>query len=423
VTRSRPPRVDAVLPPRLRVLTMLDQTLGFGGAERLAMAIAARLDRSAFESYLCFTRRQEPELVDALAASGVEVLQLGRASRLDLAAWRRFRAFLRRERIDVLHAHKFGSNLWAATLARDIVPVLIAHEHSWSFEGQALRRVADREIVARRADVLLAVSGADRERMISIEGVSPARIRVIPNGIPPLAARTNADLRRELGLPAGAQLIGAVGGLRTPKAYPDLLEAVELLRAEFPELHLVIAGHGPEQARLEAAITASGLGRHVTLLGPRGDVPDVLAALDVAISSSVSEGSPLAVMEYMASRVAIVATRVGGVPDLIQDGVHGLLVEPSRPDRLAAAVGELLRDPERRRRLGGAAQLRQRSEFDLDAMVRKLELLYVELARAAVLRNAVRGVPARDDERVGAEVAGAEPGDDQLVGGAEQIER
>jgi glycosyltransferase involved in cell wall biosynthesis len=377
---------------------MLDRSSGFGGAERLAVALATRLDRSAFESHLCFTRPPAREVLDELEHSSVRILELDRSSRVDLAAWRRFRAFLQLEGIDVVHAHKFGSNIWATAVGRGSAPVVIAHEHSWSFQGQALRRLADRELIARRADVVLAVSHADRARMISVEGIDAGRIRVIANAIPPLPNRTGGDVRAELGLVPDAPLVGSVGGLRPAKAYEDLFRAAALLRPEFPELHVAVAGRGPQQRRLEEVIRALGLVGRVTLLGARRDVADVLASLDIAVSSSVSEGSPLAVMEYMAAGKAIVATRVGGVPDLIADGVHGLLVDPSRPEQLAAAIATLLRDPVRRDAMGREARLRQRNEFDLDRMVERLQLLYEELARAAALRAAVEGsVLARHD--------------------------
>jgi glycosyltransferase involved in cell wall biosynthesis len=120
----------------------------------------------------------------------------------------------------------------------------------------------------------------------------------------------------------------------------------------------------------------------VVLLGARTDVPEVLAALDVAVCASHWEGSPLSVMEYMASGLPIVATAVGGVPDLIEPGVHGLLVAPGDPVALAGAVARLLRDPAAARAMGRRARERQRREFDLGVMVRRLERLYVDLLAA-----------------------------------------
>ena len=133
---------------------------------------------------------------------------------------------------------------------------------------------------------------------------------------------------------------------------------------------------------MRALIAQQNLGAHVELLGARRDVPNILAALDVAVSSSVSEGSPLAVMEYMAAGKAIVATRVGGVPDLITDRIHGLLVEPRDARGLADAVAELLRDAELRAAVAANARERQQREFTLTVLVDRLELLYEELVRS-----------------------------------------
>jgi glycosyltransferase involved in cell wall biosynthesis len=185
-------------------------------------------------------------------------------------------------------------------------------------------------------------------------------------------------VRAELGLDTGP-LVGAVGALRPQKGYDVLIEAALLLRRTHPRLRLLIAGEGPDRPRLEELIARLAASETVTLLGRRMDVPDVLAALDLAVSASNYEGSPLAVMEYMEAGLPIVATRVGGVPDLIDDGVHGLLVEPGDPAALARAVEELLADPARGAALGERARERRRREFDLDVMVASVEALYEEL--------------------------------------------
>ena len=148
---------------------------------------------------------------------------------------------------------------------------------------------------------------------------------------------------------------------------------------DHPDLHVLIAGEGSERARLQALIGELGLGDIVLLLGRWLDVPNLLAELDVAVCASDFEGSPLAVMEYMEAGLPIVATRVGGVPDLIDDGVHGLLVEPGSPIGLAQAIEDLLSDRVRASALGQHARERRRREFDLDVMVGNIEALYEEL--------------------------------------------
>jgi glycosyltransferase involved in cell wall biosynthesis len=369
----------------LRVLTLIDRPITSGGGERMASVIAERLDPSRSERWLCSSRSSPAQTFEArLTEAGVRLLTLQRTSPAAVWAWRPLVQLLRRERIDVLHAHKFGSNVWGTVVGRIArVPVVVAHEHSWSYEGQAVRRFLDREVVGRGADAFVAVSREDERRMASVEGVDPSVIRFIPNGIPE-QLRRGGDVRAELGIDPGAPVIGAVGQLREEKRLDVLLEAVRALLPRFPGLVVLLPGAGPEEGALRAA--AAGLDG-VRFLGLRDDIPDVLAALDLAVLCSHREGSPLSVMEYMAAGLPVVATRVGGVPDLIADGVHGLLVAPGDARALADAIGALLDDPARRAEMGALARERQRAEFDLDVMVGRVQALYEELfARTARAR-------------------------------------
>jgi glycosyltransferase involved in cell wall biosynthesis len=374
----------------VHVLTLVDHLVTTGGAERLALEIATRLAPERFRSTLCASRfevaptmgNDERQVLERVRQADIGFLPLGRQGRVDLWPWRRLAAYVRRERVDVLHAHMFGSNVWGTLIGRVArVPIVIAHEHTWSFEGEPLRRLLDRELIGRFSDAFIAVSRADQRKMIEIERIPAERIRFIPNGIAPTAPAAGRDVRAELGVGSGP-LIGAIGTLRAQKAYDVLIRAAASLREKHPGLHVVIAGGGPERERLDALIGELGLSDVVLMLGRRLDVPNILAALDVAVCASNFEGSPLAVMEYMEAGLPIVATRVGGVPDLIDDGVHGLLVQPGEPLELAGAIDELLRDRPRAAALGARARERRRREFDLDVMVHNMEALYEELLAA-----------------------------------------
>ena len=217
--------------------------------------------------------------------------------------------------------------------------------------------------------------------MIEIEGVDPAKVEYLPSGVRPHAPAGLRDVREELGFAAGTPLVGTVCGLRPQKALDVLVRAAARLVGEVPDVRVLILGEGPERGRLEALIGELGLGSTVTLLGawPSGEVADFVEALDVGVLSSHFEGMPLAVMELMAAGKPVVATAVGGVPDLVGDGVHGLLVPPGDPDALADALATLLGDPARRAALGEAGRERQRRDFDFSTMVRRLEQRYEEL--------------------------------------------
>jgi glycosyltransferase involved in cell wall biosynthesis len=370
------------------VLTLVDRLGTAGGGERLAMQIAKRLDPQRFESWYCVSRWSGDEpgteagraMVAELREAGVHVMGLGRGSSAAVWSWAPLVRLLRRERIDVLHAHKFGSNVWGALLsAVGRVPVFVAHEHTWSYEGQPLRRFLDRALIARRSAAFVAVSREDRRRMIAVEGIAPDDVVFVPNGIDPVAAGDRSRARFEVGLDDDAPVVGAVAVLRPQKGLDVLVRAIPEVAAAVPDVRFVVAGEGPERASLEALAAELGVSDRLMLLGQRGDVPDLLAAFDVAVVSSRFEGSPLATMEYMDAGLAVVATRVGGMPDLIEDGVHGRLVEPEDPAGLAAALVELLGDRERARAMGERGRERRRAEFSLDGTVRRLEAMYEEL--------------------------------------------
>lgn len=375
---------------RIRVLILVDKLSLAGGGERLAVQTAARLSPDRFESTLCATRWDPIEVEQGVVRSALAELQdarvdflgLRRRSRADLRPWVQLLRQLRDRRTDVLHAHKFGSNVWGTAIGRLAgVPVVIAHEHTWSYVGQPVRRILDRRLVSQASDAFLAVSNEDRRRMVEIEGIDPRDVLVMPNGIAP-ARPTGRDIRDELGIPPEAPVIGTVGRLYRQKALHLLMRAAARLVREFPALQVLVVGDGPEHARLVALADTLRITPVVRWLGQRDDVPDILAALDVAVSSSNWEGSPLSVLEYMGAGLPTVATAVGGVPDLIVDGVHGRLVPPGEPIALAAAIAELLRAPQLAREMGRQARERQRDEFDLESLVRRLERLYEDLLAA-----------------------------------------
>jgi glycosyltransferase involved in cell wall biosynthesis len=373
---------------RLRVVTLTDLLAPAGGAEQLALLIAKRLDPERFESTLCVSRWPPPpewdqsthRALEQLDEARVRFLPLGRRRKLDLWIWARLARFLRHERVDVLHAHKFGSNVWGTLVGRMArVPVVLAHEHTWSYQGQPLRRFLDREVVARGATRFIAVSREDRRRMTDVEGIDPDRTLFIPNGVPASPPPTGRDVRAMLGIRPGAPVIGLVGVLRPQKAISVLVHAAAVLRDEWPDAHVLVVGDGPERAPLEQLTRELGVHGMVRFVGHRSDVPDLLSVLDVAVCCSDFEGSPLAVMEYMEASLPVVATAVGGVPDLIEPGMNGLLVPPRDPQRLASAIAELLRDPQRARAMGARGRERRLNEFDIDVLVQRLEDLYREL--------------------------------------------
>jgi glycosyltransferase involved in cell wall biosynthesis len=367
---------------RLRVVMLIESVSG-GGAERFTVGLARAIEAEGCDVVVCASRDAGRNRDPIAHAAGVRVLMLGRRRTLSPLAWLPLVRHLRRERVDVLHSHMFGSNVWAVLIGRLArVPVVIATEHSWTYEGQRLRKLLDGYWIGRLATAFVAVSPEDARRMVAIERVPARRVRTIATGLlrdPAELQTAPGDLREELGLAPGTPLVGAVAMLRPMKAVDVLVEAFARLRQRVPEAHLAVAGDGPLRSEVEAQVAALGVGDAVHLLGVREDVANVLRSLDVVVMPSDSEGSPIALIEAMVAGRAIVASCVGGMPWILDDGRCGVLVPPRAPEALAHAVTDLLGDPARRDELGARARRRARADFTLESVAGQWAELYREL--------------------------------------------
>jgi glycosyltransferase involved in cell wall biosynthesis len=208
-------------------------------------------------------------------------------------------------------------------------------------------------------------------------GVAEGAIDVIPNGIPARPGDREAT-RRKLGVDGDEVLLLAVGNLSTRKGHALLLSALAELPRQLPETawRCVIAGRGEERERLERQLMALGLGERVTLLGHRDDIPDLQAAADVYVMPSYWEGMPLAILEAMSAGHAVVASAVGGIPEVIRDGETGVLVPPGSPLALAQALRRVIAEGDTRDRLGAAARQRFDAEYRIEVMADRYERLY-----------------------------------------------
>jgi glycosyltransferase involved in cell wall biosynthesis len=368
----------ASAPPRPKLLLLITIAEVGGAQAYVASLLPALVER--FD--VAVAAHGDGPLRDAAGRLGVRFLPL-RHVRRAINPWRdalgalELVRLLRRERPDILHASssKAGvlGRLAAATTG---VPIRIFTVHGWAFtahSGMAARlyRVADR-LVRPLTTVTICVAEHERATGLAARTCSEGRTVVIPNAIDSSAVPRTRRGRR---IP---QLV-AVGRLKAPKDFVTLVRAV----AELPQeaCQLLIVGEGPDRPRLEAEIDRLSLDGRVRLAGERDDVPDLLAEADVFVLSSASEGMPMSVLEAMAAGLPVVASRVGGIPELVADGETGLLIPPGRPDDLAEALRRVLGDSPLRQRLGDAGRIRVRERFDLASFRRAhVELYSRELA-------------------------------------------
>ncbi|MGI9185286.1 MAG: glycosyltransferase family 4 protein [Solirubrobacteraceae bacterium] len=365
---------------RLRVLSLVDVATDQGGAERFAIALATHLPANRFESWICATRSVEPQVIGTLRSAGVRHIALERRGKWDVLRLLRLVRLLRRERFDVLHAHKFGSNLWGTLIGRACrVPVIIAHEHTWSYQGDPLRAWLDGRVIGRLATRFIAVSKADQERMVSVEHVPRGKIVVIPASVYiSRPGSSGPDLRTELGLASDTPLVVVVAVLRPQKALSVLLEAMLEIRNRGLDAHLVIAGDGACREPLEQHTRDLGLQDAVHFLGRRSDIDAILRCADVAALSSDYEGTPVFIGECVVNRVPVVSTAVGGIPEILEDGRTALLVPPRDPTALATAIHRLLADPSERERMASTAAT-ELARLTIDAVAERVGRLYEDL--------------------------------------------
>jgi glycosyltransferase involved in cell wall biosynthesis len=370
---------------RSKVLLLI-KCLGYGGAERLLVDMAACGDRARFEYEVAYVLRDEHGLVPAMEATGTPVHALGARGNWDLAWTVALRHLLRQGRYEVVHLHlPYAAGLGrlvARTLPRRWRPQLVYTEHSMWPKTEMLVRILNRATIGLD-DALIVVSESARD---ALPAALRARARVVVHGIDPdesdeLLARRDAvrkEVRAELGATDGELLVVTVANLRREKGYDVLLEAARRVMTDGAAIRFAAVGRGPMADELEAAHRALGLGERFRFLGQRSDARRLLAGADVFVLTSHHEGLPVALMEATSVGIPIVATRVGEIPRVLEDGTDALLVDPGRPDAVADALVRLAKDPLLRDRLGRAARTRSAS-FDIASATRTVEALYTEL--------------------------------------------
>jgi glycosyltransferase involved in cell wall biosynthesis len=379
----------------VRVL-QLTSSLGFYGAEQVIMTLLKALDRESFHVSLGALEKKKSSstaIVSAATAAGIEAFSLPCRGWLDWDAVQGLKSLIEKESIDILHCHEPKSRLYGAVVSKMTRIPIVATHHLWT--GQDLRTRLVESIdaaVLHGCDKVVGVSNSVAESMRRVL-VSSSRIEVIPNGIDLSGFRDDLkgdDVRRSLGIPHGAPVIGAVGRLDTQKGHDRLIEAAGKVIDAGQDAFYVILGEGIERPRLEALVRDHGLSSRVLLPGYRSDVRSCLAMMDIFVMPSRREGTPMALLEAMAMKKPVVATAVGGVPDVLTDGVDGIVL-PENGDGLSDALLKLLRDPAFASQIARTGRRRVENEFSSLRMARRYEELY---RRCLTLRGQPALAPA-----------------------------
>lgn len=367
-------RTDGKDAAPLRVMHVLFR-LQAGGMEYGVVKLVNGIDRSRVASSICSTTPADD--LKLLLRPDVPLHECQRRPGNDPSLVLQLYRLFRKERPHIVHTHAWGTlceGLLAARLAR--VPVVVHGEHG-TLQLKAYQSRMQR-LAWKRVDHVLSVSSRLAERMAAGTGYPLDRITVIRNGVDleRFHAVDRVAARSALGLPRDTLVVGTAGRLVPVKDQANLLEAFARLRASGLAFTGVMAGDGPLRADLEGRALALGLGSRVRFLGHRPDIEVVFGGLDVFVLPSKSEGLSNTILEAMASSLPVVATRVGGADELIEDGRTGLIVEPESPAALAAAIQQLAGDPDLRRAAGLAARQRALEHFSIDRMLHRYTELY-----------------------------------------------
>jgi glycosyltransferase involved in cell wall biosynthesis len=360
--------------------SVLQLVLGLspGGTERLVIEISKRLARRVRTTVCCL---DEPGAwAHELTSEGIEVVSLRRTAGFHPALGHRIAAIAARCGARVLHCHHYSPFVYgrlAALCGRGVRVVFTEHGRLGDGPPSWKRRLVNPLLSALPASVC-AVSEHLKAHMVA-EGFAANRVQVVYNGIEPGQQPRQEDrqrARQTLGLPSDTLVVGTTARLDVVKDLGTLVEGFALVRAAIPGARLVMIGEGPERERLESSVRLNGLADAVLFTGARNDVRALLPAFDVYINSSTTEGTSLAILEAMAAGLPVVATRVGGTPEVVVDGMTGLLCPPRSAAGVATAVQAVLGTADRRSTLGAAGRRRVERVFSIDRMIAQYFSMY-----------------------------------------------
>jgi glycosyltransferase involved in cell wall biosynthesis len=380
---------------------VFDQRPGNGGPARYIASILRELVQPEWHVSFVDTKQHASDKISATSQlSPPTIVQVGVKKRIvncmpkharALLGFcreaRRMAAMMQDTKIDIFHAQNTGCEEIPVAARKARVPRVLGTFHVDStydldrsrsgFSYRSLEWYSNRCL-----HKAIAVSEATKRDWMRRTGIPDHRVVTIHNGIDPdhfRRTKSKEAARASLGLPQDALVIGGLGRLDAAKGFAYLIEAMALLRPNFPHAHVAIAGTGPLQQQLEAQAIALGIADRVTFLGFRSDVNEVLDACDVFVLSSLCEALPFALLEAMAHELPVVGTTVGGVPEVIVPSETGLLVSPRDPVALAEALKALLESAELREHLGRAGRARVVRDFHEADMVRKTIQVYRDM--------------------------------------------
>jgi len=370
-----------------RVLYLITSTF-LGGAEKILYETVKGMNNKEFNLFVCSLKRKG-EFAQKIESEGVEVISLEATDKSvfhsmieSFKTLFRLINILRAKKVDILHCFLFRANLLGRIAGRLTgVPIIISSVRTPEVEKR-YQLTLDR-ITSFMVDRYTAVSEAVREYSIE-HGISQEKILTIYNGVSlnngsPFI--NGLELKKIFGIKADESVIVTIGRLRVEKGHRFFLKSMVKVREKIPAIKALIVGKGKEEEKLKRYSQKLGLDDHVIFTGEREDISEIIQIVDVFVLPSLWEGMPNVLLEAMAAGKPVVATKVGGIPELVVHEETGILVHPEDSSALANAILDLLQDKLKAKKMGEAGRVRVEEHFNISRMVEKTENLYRELLR------------------------------------------
>jgi glycosyltransferase involved in cell wall biosynthesis len=374
----------------VKVLQLISSS-GYYGAENMLLNLCSSQQKARCQnSLMIFYNVHAPnvEFYERARRRGLSVRMVHCQGRADWRAVRQIEECIQEDGIQLVHTHGYKADLYGYVAARRSGKPIVATGHNWLGGTAALGIYNHLDRMAlKRFQGLAAVSDSVAQRLLA-SGVPARKIRTIANGID-VQTFERAHPSPVLNFD-GSKVVGMVARLDLQKGFEYLLRAASELRGDFPGLKVVIVGEGPDRREIEGMIQRFGLQSNVILAGQHSDMPGIYAAMDVFVLPSLNEGLPMTILEAMAASRPVIATRVGAIPRVIQDGETGLLVDPGDTDGLRNALARLLADSDLCSRLGAAGHDWVSRNYTSEAMALKYRQMYDDVLGT----SAIATVPA-----------------------------
>jgi glycosyltransferase involved in cell wall biosynthesis len=386
--------MELIKPPmdrRIKVLIFI-KSLGLGGAEKLLTLSLPHLNRERFEYEVGYLLSWRNAMVPEFEKAQIPVFCLNQRRPYDFRVVFQLANLLKERQVDIMHLHLPYAAVVGRLAARLAGRTAVVYTEHSLWEHHRWPTYMVNRLTYPLNDQVIFVSEAVKQSALTRLGHNgKVKMDTVLNGIDcgeiVSSGSDAASVRQELGIPPDHKLVANVANFNPQKRHEDLLKAAQVVVRQEPRVTFLLVGHGRLLEPMKAEARRLGIADNVVFAGFRPDAPRFVAASDMYVLPSQFEGMPVSLLEAMALGKPSVATRVGGVPELLQDGVEGFLVEPLAPEQMAAKILDTLRNPELMRRFSERAAARVREQFGVRSMVQKTEALYEEILVRKGLAN------------------------------------